>query len=131
PAPSTCGCKNLFYRRRILRDGGHSALDFPASVQHGGGADLTALPALSAAQDASLGLPVAKPNLVDSPIRRRRTPTLFPAILGLHLDKRATLVKDVSVLSSSWGAMKHEASRARSHYRLSNVISGWRCRATT
>jgi len=61
---------------------------------------------------------------------RRCTPTLFPAILGLYLDKRATLVKDVSVLSSSWGAMKHEASRACSHYRLSNVISGWRCRAT-
>src|SRR5262249_46303365 len=75
--------------------------------------------------------PVAKPNLVDSPIRRRCPPTLFPAILGLHLDKRATLVKDGSVLSSSWGAMKHEASRARSHYRLSNIIAGWRCRATT
>src|SRR5262249_11054164 len=27
---------------------------------------------------------VAKPDLVDSPIRRRCTPTLFPAILGLH-----------------------------------------------
>ena len=43
-------------------------------------------------------------------------PNFFPAILGLHLDKRATLVKDVSVFSSSWGAMKHEASRACSHY---------------
>src|SRR5215467_235643 len=74
--------------------------------------------------------PVAKPNLVDSPIRRRCTSILFPAILGLHLDKRATLVKDVSVLSSRWGAMKHEASRACSHYRLGNVIFGWRCRAT-
>src|SRR5262249_39100502 len=62
--------------------------------------------------------------------RALRSCPLFPAILGLHLDKRATLVKDVSVLSSSWGAMKHEASRACSHYRLSNVISGWRCRAT-
>ena len=39
-------------------------------------------------------------------------------------------MKDVSVLSSSWGAMKHEASRACSHYRLSNVVPGWRCRAT-
>src|SRR5439155_862099 len=28
--------------------------------------------------------PVARPDLVDSPIRRRCTPTLFPAILGLH-----------------------------------------------
>src|SRR5262249_5070480 len=28
---------------------------------------------------------VAKPDLVDSPIRRRCTPTLFPAILGLIL----------------------------------------------
>jgi hypothetical protein len=57
-------------------------------------------------------------------------PQFLPAILGLHLDKRATLVKDVSVLSSSWRAMKHEASRACSHYRFSNVISGWRRRAT-
>jgi hypothetical protein len=32
-------------------------------------------------------------------------PRFLPPILGLHLDKRATLVKDVSVLSSSWGAM--------------------------
>ena len=31
----------------------------------------------------SLG-PVAKPNLVDLPIRRRCTPTFFPATLGLH-----------------------------------------------
>jgi hypothetical protein len=87
-------------------------------------------PALTQKYAAELVRGRSPPNLVDSPIRRRCTPTLFPAILGLHLDKRATLVKDVSVLSSSWGAMKHEASRACSHYRLSNVISGWRCRAT-
>src|SRR5262249_22154027 len=31
---------------------------------------------------------VAKPDLVDSPIRRRCTPTLFPAILGLHLARQ-------------------------------------------
>src|SRR5215831_7446162 len=74
-------------------------------------------------------MPGRQTNL-DSPIRRRCTPTFFPAILGLHLDKRATLVKDVSVWSSSWGAMKHEASWACSHHRLSNVIFGWRCRAT-
>jgi len=58
-------------------------LDFPASVQHGGGAGLTAhCPPFSAAQRTqALGLlrqrPVAKPNLVHSEIRRRCTPNPF------------------------------------------------------
>src|SRR5215469_8381246 len=58
------------------------ALDFPASVQHGGGADLTAhCPPFRRRRTQALGLlrqrPVAKPNLVDSPIRRRRPPNPF------------------------------------------------------
>ena len=38
----------------------------------------------------------AKPDLVDSPIRRRCTPTLFPAILGLHPSYPINLTGPVS-----------------------------------
>jgi putative ABC transport system substrate-binding protein len=53
-----------------------------------------------------------------------------PLVLRALRQQTSTIPIVFACGSVCLSAMKHEASRACSHYRLSNVISGWRCRAT-
>jgi hypothetical protein len=64
------------------------------------------------------------PEAVIGPIEIPQRSRILPDVLSFPSEAQETAIV------GSWGAMKHEASRACSHYRLSNVISGWRCRAT-
>src|ERR1044071_7273764 len=62
--------------------------------------------------------PVAKPNLVDSPIRRRCTPTLFPASLGLHQEGL------IGRLELEDAAARRKANWAKGHEKQQLVQGG-------